>query len=225
LKVSPLQRTQLAHSSVPLVSTGGLTPPDAEVVEDGPGSADELAAVRNTPGRGSRAVFVGLALLGSAAGSVAGFQLAHQRNTYVDLSDQSGTVSVTIPRSWQREFSGTSWVPPGSEQDYPALSVGSGSDWRVPGSTKSGVFLAILPAEELPEQLPQHAECQRVEPVVEDVKKRGDVSRTVVSTDCPGVLVERVIQVTANRMLWVQVRSSDRSAANRVLDSVAVHGM
>jgi hypothetical protein len=51
-------------------------------------------------------------------------------------------------------------------------------------------------------------------------------SVTVVHTDCPGgVTVERVVQVSANRLLWVQIRSADRATANRVLDSVGTSGM
>ena len=37
--------------------------------------------------------------------------------------------------------------------------------------------------------------------------------------------VERVVQVAGNRLLWVQVRSLDRAAANRVLDSVETSGI
>ena len=55
----------------------------------------------------------------------------------------------------------------------------------------------------------------------------GDDSTTVTYSDCPGggVIVERVVQVTANTLMWVQVRSDDRATANRVLDDVATHGI
>ena len=53
----------------------------------------------------------------------------------------------------------------------------------------------------------------------------GADSVTVVYRDCPdGVVVERVVQLTANRLLWVQVRSDDTGTANRVLDDVEAHG-
>ena len=49
---------------------------------------------------------------------------------------------------------------------------------------------------------------------------------TVVYTGCPGgYTVERVVQVTENRLLWVQVRSGDRATANTVLDGVTTHGL
>jgi hypothetical protein len=47
-----------------------------------------------------------------------------------------------------------------------------------------------------------------------------------VYADCPGgVTVERVVQVTANMLLWVQVRSHDRATANQVLDDVETYGI
>jgi hypothetical protein len=54
---------------------------------------------------------------------------------------------------------------------------------------------------------------------------------TVLFTGCAldgrgdGVTVERVVHATANQLLWVQVRAEDRGTANRVLDSVDLHGM
>ena len=82
----------------------------------------------------------------------------------------------------------------------------------------------MLPGFELPDHLPQHPECEKTDSPVTD---GGDEpSTTIVHSDCPsGVTVERVVQVAANRLLWVQVRSADLATANQVLDSVATHGM
>ena len=54
----------------------------------------------------------------------------------------------------------------------------------------------------------------------------GDESMTVFFTGCPGadVIAERVVQLTSNRLLWVQVRSDHRGTANRVLGSVTTYG-
>jgi hypothetical protein len=84
----------------------------------------------------------------------------------------------------------------------------------------------MLPASELPDELPQHPECtQAGEPMVDDDAALGDTV-TVVDTGCPGgLVVERVVRVTSTQLLWVQVRSADRATANEVLDSVAVHGL
>ena len=39
------------------------------------------------------------------------------------------------------------------------------------------------------------------------------------------LVVERVVQVTPSRLLWVQVRSTSQAEAYRVLDSVRTHGI
>ena len=45
-------------------------------------------------------------------------------------------------------------------------------------------------------------------------------------TGCPGgVVVERVVLLASNRLLWVQVRSADRATANTVLDGVDTRGI
>jgi hypothetical protein len=49
--------------------------------------------------------------------------------------------------------------------------------------------------------------------------------QTVAYTECPGVIIERVIRVSSNRWLWIQVRSEDRASANRVLDSIDTQGL
>jgi hypothetical protein len=63
-----------------------------------------------------------------------------------------------------------------------------------------------------------------VEGTIDD-DRDGDRSKTVYYTDCPHVTVERVVQVAANRLLWVQVRAGTRSTAVAVLDSVVTHGL
>jgi hypothetical protein len=83
----------------------------------------------------------------------------------------------------------------------------------------------MMPGTELPVQVPQHPECAAAETPVTD-ETDGDESVTVVYSQCPaGVTVERVVAITDNRLLWVQVRSSSRATANVVLDSVQLHGI
>ncbi len=87
-----------------------------------------------------------------------------------------------------------------------------------------GVFVGLLPGTDLPAQVPQHPECATADEPVTGTTDGAD-SVTVVYRDCPdGVVVERVVQLTANRMLWVQVRSDDTATAYRVLDDVEAHG-
>ena len=83
----------------------------------------------------------------------------------------------------------------------------------------------MLPGE-LPETVPQHPECDVTRPTEND-RRNGDAYMTVEFTGCAdgGITVERVVQVTANRLLWVQVRAADRGTANDVLDSVETSGL
>jgi hypothetical protein len=88
------------------------------------------------------------------------------------------------------------------------------------------VFAGLLPSTVLPQQLPQHPECDTAGRTVID-DQGGDDSATVVYSGCPGgaVVVERAVLVSANTLLWVQIRSDDRVTANRVLDDVETHGI
>ena len=84
----------------------------------------------------------------------------------------------------------------------------------------------MLPGDRLPRTVPQHPECDTARPAETD-RRGGDDYLTVEFTGCAddSITVERVIKVTANRLLWVQVRADDRGIANDVLDSVKLSGM
>ena len=138
------------------------------------------------------------------------------------LSDSRSTLTVTVPDDWDPATATDGWQPPDSDTTYPALSVGSSSDWETSGG--EGVFVGVLPGTKLPTSVPGHPECGSVEGTIDD-DNDGDRSKTVYYTDCPFVTVERVVQVAANRLLWVQVRADSRSTAVDVLDSVVTHGL
>ena len=99
---------------------------------------------------------------------------------------------------------------------FPALSVG---DQRRTGRPRTPRARASSSGccrpTSCPEQVPQHPECDTAGRAVMD-SRDGDDSITVTYSDCPGggVTVERVVQVTANTLLWVQIRSDDRATAN-----------
>ncbi|WP_258017123.1 hypothetical protein [Nocardioides marinisabuli] len=131
-----------------------------------------------------------------------------------------------MPADWERSVGGEGWAGPEGDGSYAALSVGTDASWTDPAREAEGVFLGLMPGGDLPELVPTHPECdEQQSPVVEE----GEVpSVTVLSTGCgggTGVVVERVLQVAGNRLLWVQVRSLDRPTANRVLDSVTTSGI
>ena len=140
------------------------------------------------------------------------------------VTDASGTLEAAVPGAWTAAAGEDGWTAPQDDQDYPALSVGTAGDWGAAGSTGHGLFLALMPGAGLPELLPGHPECDSSDA---PYSLAGDQpSRTVVHSGCPGgVVVERVVQVAEDRLLWVQVRSPDTATANRVLDSVTTHGL
>ena len=174
--------------------------------------------------RGRRLLAAGLGLLALAGGGVAGYVLTARGESDVTVADARGSLEVTVPEDWAAFVADDGWTPPGSGSTYPALSVGSTAAWGDPDAPGEGAFLGIMSGTELPEQMPGHPECATEE---EPVAGGGEEpSTTVVHGDCPeGVTVERVVQVAANRLLWVQVRSTDLATANRVLDAVETRGI
>ena len=163
----------------------------------------------------------GLAL---AVGAAGGYAIERGLTRPRTVIDDSGSLSVTVPDDWERAVAANGWRPPNGSGELPALSVGTGRDWAT-AEGGEGVFLGILPGDELPTRMPQHHECASAQGPVEDTVD-GDPSRTVVYTSCPaGVIVERVVQVATNQLLWVQVRSAERATANAVLDTVETSGL
>lgn len=193
------------------------------------GSAQPEAAAparpRRRPLRVVGALVGALVVVGGAGAGGYAYEKAQPLDP-VTIDDADGTLEVTVPADWHRAVSTGPWVPPNEDAtEMPALSVGSVADWSGVDSSGEGVFVGLLPGSELPDPLPQHPECADTGPPSSDFQD-GDASVTVISAGCPGgIVVERVVQVTASQLLWVQVRSEDRATANRVLDSVAVYGM
>jgi hypothetical protein len=162
--------------------------------------------------------------LGGGAGYAAQRQLAASERT---VTDDTGTLSVTVPVDWDRAEATIGWEPPNAEgATFPAVSVGTDDGWAADGGSAEGVFVALLPTSGLPAQVPQHPECSDAGRAIQDTQD-GDDSATVFYTGCPGgaVVVERVVLVTPNTLMWVQVRSGHRATANSVLDDVTTHGI
>jgi serine/threonine protein kinase len=162
-----------------------------------------------------------LAVLLLVAGGLGGFAWWRQAHAQVTLTDSQGALSVTVPRSWDREVARNGWTPPRSTTTYPAVSVGDGPTWATSGQ---GVFVGLLPEGTLPKVLPQHPRCRgigRPDPA----SFRGDPALTVTSSRCrrSKVIIERAVQVTSTELLWVQVRGDDAATVRDVLDSVHTH--
>ena len=173
------------------------------------------------PARRRRRVVGLAALLALLVGALAGHLLRTASAATVVVADETGSLSVRVPEAWAAVRRGQ-WTPPGQEQPFPSVSAGTGSSWAS-DETGEGVFVAVLPADDLPEELPGHAGCESVLDPVSDVVGQ-DPLLTQVSVGCPGVIAERVRQVATDRYLWIQVRSLDRATAYAVLEGVAAPG-
>lgn len=164
------------------------------------------------------------AVVALAAGGAGGWFGFRALDRDVTITDERDVLSVTVPDDWDESIAGAGWVPPDSDGSFPALSVGTSETWET-SPAGQGVFAGIMPGDDLPEQLPGHPACAEAEDAVEDTID-GDPGRTEWFTGCDGgVLVERVVQVAGNRVLWVQVRSANRATATDVLESVETHGL
>ena len=172
--------------------------------------------IETTPGRRRWALVIAAALIARAAGAGAGWYAERSAVRDVEVSDATGTLSVTVPEAWRTVVGDEGWLPPDQEIAYPALRIGS--------TQGQGVFLGVMPGDALPTTLPGHPQCDLARPALHDRIDRDDVI-TVTHLDCPGVIVERVIHVARNRLLWVQVRAEDQATANAVLDAVETHGL
>ncbi len=170
-------------------------------------------------------LIAGAAALG--AGAAGGYVLQGRIDEPSDVvvGDDTGTVRVTVPPTWDRARSTTPWMPPnaGEGRELPAVSIGSSPDWATTEDAAEGIFVGVLPGIELPDQVPQHLECASASDPV--YSNSGDTV-TVVYSGCPdGLVVERVVQLNRSQLLWVQIRSDDGPTANRVLSGVEVFGL
>jgi eukaryotic-like serine/threonine-protein kinase len=188
----------------------------------GSGSFASPAAAPPDPAVRRRWALVGAGAL--VLGLVGGFAVEQSLTTDQLLQDASRKISVTVPESWTEAVDDGRWKPPDSGRTAPALSAGTAEGWN-DDERGHGIFIGLLPANDLPSRMPQHEECDDQDRLAEV-----DQSLTVTFTGCPlagredGVTVERVVQVTADQLMWVQVRAEDRGTANEVLDSVRIAG-
>ena len=186
--------------------------------------ADDLPSVPDLTHGRRRWPWLAAGVLALALGAGAGWAIGTVTTTERTLDDATRTLSVTVPESWTAQVDPESWTPLDGETDYPSLAAGAAAGWNSDGEAAPGVFVGILEGTKLPSQVPQHPDCASARnPVIAN----DQTVMTVVFTGCDGadVTVERVERLADNRLLWVQVRSDDTGTANRVLDSVKVHGM
>ena len=170
--------------------------------------------------------WVAAAVLSLVAGTGAGWALERTAASERTVEDSTGTIFVTVPEAWTGQVDDEQWLPFEGRSEQPAVAAGTRSGWNSDDDPGEGVFVGILPGEELPSRVPGHAACPLQRGPYFD-EKDGDKIMTVFFEGCPGVdlTVERIIQVNQNQLLWIQIRTDDRPVANRVLDSVKPSGV
>ncbi|WP_416954690.1 serine/threonine-protein kinase [Nocardioides sp. T5] len=190
---------------------------------DGTGVASDQPAPRR---RHRRWPWVAAAVLALVAGTGAGWALERTAASERTVEDSTGTLFVTVPEAWTGQVDPEQWVPFDGRSEQPAVAAGTGSGWNSDDDPGEGVFVGILPGEELPSRVPGHAACPVQRGPYFD-EKDGDDIMTVFFSGCPGVdlTVERVVQVNQNQLMWIQIRTDDRGVANSVLDSVVAKGV
>jgi serine/threonine protein kinase len=203
--------------------------PDLTQAARRPEETDPLADVPPAATRGRRRRRVPWLVAGAlalAVGGGSGWAVERAATTQRTLEDATGQLAVTVPEDWTTQVDPERWTPVAGEQEQPSLATGSRPGWNTEEDPAEGVFIGLLAAEKLPSRVPGHPDCASSDELIRD-QRNGDDSMTVVWVDCPGprFIYERVVQLTSNRLLWVQVRSDDRSTANRVLASVDTIGI
>lgn len=163
-------------------------------------------------------------VLALVAGVLGGWALERALTTERVLHDAEGQISVTVPEEWARHVALDPWTPEDSEGELPSLSAGTTADWNSTEDPAPGVFVGVLPGDELPTSVPGHPECEVERSQVSDVERSTLTGRFLDCGDV-GVTMERVIRANADQLVWVQVRSDDQPTAIRVLESVELTGM
>lgn len=190
--------------------------------------ADELTSLSSRRSRKAEGLSRNR-LMAIGTGAVVIGLLGGYASHQVMLTDETidnGTLTVTVPKTWAEAVDIDRWTPPGADDDYASISAGTGVGWNENANPGQGVFLGLLPGEELPTTVPQHPECDAPR-APENNSRDGEAYVTVQFNDCDhgGITIERIIQKTTNQLLWVQVRAPDRATANVVLDSITTKGM
>jgi serine/threonine protein kinase len=185
------------------------------------GAVSDPPTPRSSGRRHRRWPWVAAAVLALVTGTGAGWALERTGTSEVTVQDVTGAIFVTVPESWTKQVDPEQWVPFEDRPEQAALAAGTRSGWNSEDEPGEGVFVGVLPGDKLPSRVPGHAACPIQRGPYFD-EKEGDQFMTVFFSGCPGVdfMVERIIRVNQNQLLWIQIRADDSPTARRVLESV-----
>jgi hypothetical protein len=201
-----------------------LTRPAAGTEATGQASDPPSTASRGR--RLRRWSWVAAAVLALLLGTGAGWALERTGTSESTVEDVEGLIEVTVPDAWTAQVDPEHWSPVEGRPEQPSLAAGTRSGWNSDDDPDEGVFVGILPGDKLPSRVPGHAACPVQRGPYFDENSEGDEMMTVFFSGCPGVdwMVERIIRVNHNQLLWVQIRSHERRVATRVMESVEALG-
>ena len=206
--------------------------PETVVVELSSAGSDPVGAAEaespveeKRPRRRGR--WVVAAVLALIIGAGAGFGVQRYLEPKLDVDVKKGGFTLRIPRGWAGSIAESTWLPPGSPVDRPALRVSKDEGWNSPGMGTPGVFVGLMSRDgELAKKLPggERYGCSSTEPVTESARA-GLTVLDQYSTGCANgsTLLQRVAQtgVADAVLIQVQVPASDRDRALEVADSVS----
>lgn len=179
--------------------------------------------------RRKRGRWVVAALLALVLGGGAGFGVQRYvlPTDVVDVSE--GHFSVRMPKEWAKTVAQSTWQPPGSKEQFPALRVSRDDSWSsAPESGSEGLFVGLMPddgsdpAKKLPDA--KQYGCRSTD-VVKDHEVDGRRVLDQYSFDCGdgSTLLQRVV-VTGSTgdslFLQVKVPAADEAKAAEVANSV-----
>jgi hypothetical protein len=133
-----------------------------------------------------------------------------------------------MPKEWAKTVAQSTWRPPGSKEELPALRVSMDDNWSfAPEGASAGLFVGLMrgdddPAKAFPD--PKQYGCQSTD-VIKDRQIDGRRVLDQYSFDCGdgSTLLQRVV-VTGNTgdslFMQVKVPASEESKALEMANSV-----
>lgn len=156
-----------------------------------------------------------LALLAGAGGGFLGQRQLAEREL-VRVGDAA--IAIEVPRTWTQNLAGPTWQPPSGGRAEPGWRA---SVYSTPNS--EGIFVGILPGG-LPNALPEHTECRQSGSLDQSqVDSRPAATRSYSFCSGAPFVLERLIQVTPDKLIWVLIRADEQDLLDEVANSV-VHG-
>lgn len=190
-----------------------------------PQPAAETAAVEPKRRRGRWVVAALLALTVGAGAGFGGQRYLESQEEFAKVSRDN--FSVELPRDWATVIATSTWRPPGTQADQPALRVSQDNEWSKAGNDTPGVFVGLMNRDEdlakvVPD--PKGYGCKNAG-ALEPQSQDSPILLEQISENCADgtTLLQRVVTTGVGRSMFIQVQvpGADRATAIKVADTVA----